>query len=64
MCLCCKQIEPTIKLSEDHIIPLDRGGSDSIDNIQPLCVSCNVRKHTTVIDYRYIKGGEKLNLIS
>ena len=30
---------------EDHIVPLARGGSDSIENIQLTCGTCNVRKH-------------------
>lgn len=49
VCLCCGEQR---KLTADHVIPLSRGGTNDIDNIQPLCRSCNTKKGTKTVDYR------------
>lgn len=42
---CCAHCHQNKKLTKDHIIPLSRGGTNYISNIQPLCQSCNSIKN-------------------
>lgn len=43
-------------LTVDHVTPLSLGGKNTIDNIQPLCLSCNSAKKDKIIDYRTRPG--------
>lgn len=68
MCLCCKLYEPEIKLTADHIVPITKWEEfisinshikykcGDIENIQPLCMECNQKKFTKIIDYRLFSG--------
>lgn len=49
VCLCCKK---TKILTADHVIPVSKGGTNTIDNIQPLCRQCNSKKGIKTIDFR------------
>lgn len=52
MCLCCESPETFSPLHADHVIPISSGGYNGIENIQPLCQSCNSRKGVRSTDYR------------
>lgn len=43
---CCACFSDSNGITKDHIIPIKNGGSDSIENIQPMCRKCNSKKST------------------
>lgn len=45
----CVEAKP---LTLDHVLPIAVGGSNTIDNAQPLCAMCNSIKGVQHIDYR------------
>lgn len=55
--ICNKEIDINAKRGEekhchlDHIIPLTKGGTHSIKNVQWLCPQCNIRKSNKIYGY-------------
>lgn len=50
VCLDCGEKK---KLTIDHVIPVTKGGTNFIDNLQPLCMTCNLKKgNRIVVDFR------------
>jgi len=43
-CVYCGERFPFTQLTQDHIIPLSKGGAHTLSNILPACRSCNSRK--------------------
>jgi 5-methylcytosine-specific restriction endonuclease McrA len=48
----CLRCNKRRKLTADHVIPVTKGGTSHISNIQPLCKSCNSIKSNKTVDYR------------
>lgn len=48
-CACCGKRR---KLTIDHVVAISKGGSNTADNVQALCLPCNQTKHTKDTDYR------------
>lgn len=40
----CVECNSTNKLHFDHIVPVAKGGANTVENIQILCASCNLKK--------------------
>lgn len=51
-CCRCMGGSGLLNVEKDHIIPIYQGGSDGLDNIQPLCALCNGGKGSETIDWR------------
>lgn len=52
-CAYCDQPKRNDEIEPDHVVPLSRGGSNSITNVVPSCKPCNNDKRTLLLDEWY-----------
>lgn len=50
-CVECGATKEKRMLHVDHIIPVSRGGTDELDNLQTLCDECNLSKKDRIINH-------------
>lgn len=48
-CQICLITAGEAKMTIDHIIPVSKGGTNHINNLQPLCLRCNLLKRDKII---------------
>ena len=41
----CKRCGSTKDLEFDHVVPIEKGGQDTLSNLQLLCHRCHLKKH-------------------
>ena len=52
-CACCGvKFDEKIQPTRDHIVPVSLGGDLTLENVQALCRSCNIRKSNKIIRYQ------------
>jgi 5-methylcytosine-specific restriction endonuclease McrA len=52
-CAACGKVGDTVI---DHIIPVSKGGTSDVGNLQPLCTMCNCRKRDRLITCQQINA--------
>lgn len=55
---CVRCCAPYRIITRDHIVPIFMGGSNGIENIQPMCTSCNSGKGTDTTNWAEIRRKE------
>ena len=60
-CIAC---EENAADSIDHVLPLVKGGMNTVQNIQPMCIKCNLKKGTRLVDFRSEEFVRKINSYS
>lgn len=62
ICYYCDLPVPTNAMHFDHIIPLIKGGSHSVENLCASCPTCNLTKNASTIKAWFKMGQQILNL--
>lgn len=62
VCYYCESVVPTNAMHFDHIIPLIKGGSHSVENLCASCPTCNLTKNASTIKAWFKMGQQILNL--
>lgn len=62
ICYYCGSDVPTNAMHFDHIIPLIKGGSHSVENLCASCPTCNLTKNASTIKAWFKMGQQILNL--
>jgi 5-methylcytosine-specific restriction endonuclease McrA len=48
-CVYCQQVFPPWRLEQDHVQPLSKGGSHTVQNVLPACRPCNKKKGNRLV---------------
>ena len=55
----CQECGTMKKLTIDHVVPISKGGTHSIGNLQSLCLSCNSSKNNKFIIERKLANANR-----
>jgi 5-methylcytosine-specific restriction endonuclease McrA len=58
---CCRKCGRTWGLQTHHMIPVSKGGSNSLSNLTTLCRSCHKKEHRHLLKRKatYVKNGRR-----